>query len=92
MADLILQGVDVASVGICVTDPDTGRFLYVNDMISRLLGRGRDELLGLTILDVMRPEDHAGVRAAQVAMVNGELGTHHAERKAIRARTAQACG
>lgn len=80
MADLILQGVDAAAVGVCVTSVVDGRFLYVNETICRLLGRPREELLGLTILDVMRPEDHAGALAGGMAMLSGETGTHTAER------------
>lgn len=79
-AEMILQGVDVATVGICVTSVEDGRFLYVNDMVCTLLGLSREQLLDLTILDVMRPEDHAGAMAARQAMVDGVITAHKAER------------
>jgi PAS domain S-box-containing protein len=47
-----------AAVGLSEIDPD-GRFLRVNDELCRILGRGRDELLGLSIREVTHPEDLA---------------------------------
>ena len=45
-----------ASVGLSEISPE-GRFLRVNDELCRILGRTRDELLGLGVADVTHPED-----------------------------------
>ena len=45
-----------ASVGLSEISPE-GRILRVNDELCRILGRPREELLGLTVADVTHPED-----------------------------------
>ncbi|WP_247887327.1 PAS domain S-box protein [Azospirillum sp. SYSU D00513] len=45
-----------AAVGLSEVAPD-GRFLRVNDELCRLLGRPREELLGLKVTDVTHPDD-----------------------------------
>ncbi|WHQ68621.1 PAS domain S-box protein [Methylorubrum extorquens] len=45
-----------AAVGLSQVAQD-GRFLRANDELCRILGRTRDEVLGLTIVDVTHPDD-----------------------------------
>jgi PAS domain S-box-containing protein len=45
-----------ASVGLSEISPE-GRFLRVNDELCRILGRTREDLLGLSVADVTYPED-----------------------------------
>jgi PAS domain S-box-containing protein len=45
-----------ASVGLSEVDP-SGRFVRVNDELCRLLGRPREALVGMTVLEVTHPDD-----------------------------------
>ncbi|MCC2977042.1 PAS domain S-box protein [Sphingomonas sp. PL-96] len=52
-----------------------GRFLRVNGELCRLLGRERDDLLALTILDVTHPDDLAkSLASVQSAIATGGAG------------------
>jgi len=44
-----------------------GRITYVNEYVCRLVGRGREELLGTPVLDILHPDDHAAAHAAITA-------------------------
>ncbi|TNC72604.1 sensor histidine kinase [Rubellimicrobium roseum] len=59
-----------APVGLSEVGLD-GRFLEVNSELCRILGRGREEVLGLTIGDVTHPDD----MAPSLAAVNRALRT-----------------
>jgi PAS domain S-box-containing protein len=48
--------VEQSQEGITVRRP-AGGFVFVNESFCRMLGYSRDELLGMTILDVVHPED-----------------------------------
>ncbi len=52
-----------AAVGLSEIAPD-GRFLRANDELCRILGRSREEVLGLTAFDVTHPDDIASSLAA----------------------------
>ncbi len=54
-ADIFSQ----VTVGIAQTDIN-GRFVLVNDRQCEILGRSRDELLNMTMLEVTHPGDRAG--------------------------------
>jgi len=53
----------LAPVGIVETGPD-GRCVFANDWVSELMGRPRNELLGLGWLAAMHPEDRAAFDAS----------------------------
>jgi diguanylate cyclase (GGDEF)-like protein/PAS domain S-box-containing protein len=59
-----------AGVGIFVTSLDT-RYLQVNDKYCNMLGYGRDELLGMSIRDVNRPEDIENVLGNREKVLQG---------------------
>ncbi len=48
---------DHAAVGMCLTDPNTRRFLQVNEALCQMLGYTSEELLTKTWLDVTHPDD-----------------------------------
>jgi two-component system cell cycle sensor histidine kinase/response regulator CckA len=48
-----------ATVGVAQTDV-TGRFVLVNDRYCEMVGRSREELLGLRMQDITHPEDVPG--------------------------------
>ncbi len=54
---LFRKGFDDAAVGMAIHDPDHGSYLRVNDSLCRILGRPREELLGLSCDDVTHPDD-----------------------------------
>jgi PAS domain S-box-containing protein len=55
---------DQASDGIFIADLD-GRFTQVNASACQMLGYAREELIGKTILDIIRPEDVPRLAAAR---------------------------
>jgi len=72
-----------AAVGIAHTEPE-GRFLQVNQKLCEMLGYTRDELLGMSAIEVTHPEDRGidAVRRAQ--LIAGELETYSVERRCVR--------
>ncbi len=74
----------MAPIGVSITDPGDARFLYVNDAMCSMLGRGRDELRGLTVFDVTHPDDHDGDLEARAAMLAGTLASYHTEKRYMR--------
>ena len=60
-----------APIGVCVVGP-TGRIVEVNPVLCDLLGRSRDELLGLTWRELTHPDDLAAdERALEAALSSG---------------------
>ncbi|WP_247888203.1 PAS domain S-box protein [Azospirillum brasilense] len=61
-----------AAVGLSVLTLD-GRFLRVNDELCRIVGRPREEVVGLSVADVTHPDDMAASRTAiEQALRTGE--------------------
>jgi PAS domain S-box-containing protein len=67
---------DQAPDGIFVADLD-GRYVDVNAAGARLLGRTRDEIVGMTIVDLLPAEDVERLLASKAEMLAGR--THVAE-------------
>jgi PAS domain S-box-containing protein len=84
LTSLIARGVDVAPIGISITDAQTGRYLYANDAMSELLGRSAAELHSLTLREVTHADDHARDDAARQAMLDGSLDSYYAEKRYTR--------
>lgn len=64
-----------APAGLCEVGLD-GRFLQVNDALCIILGRGREELLGLTVAEVTAPESIASCCALMAGVAEtGEAAT-----------------
>ena len=61
--ELVSAALDASPAGVAVLDGD-GTFLRVNPALAALLGRGADELVGLTTADLVHPDDLAAARAA----------------------------
>lgn len=64
-----------AGDGIELTDAETLRFVEVNDTSCRLLGYTREELLGMTLVDIQGDRDEAGLheQAARALAATGKL-------------------
>jgi diguanylate cyclase (GGDEF)-like protein/PAS domain S-box-containing protein len=66
---------DQAAAGIAHATPGL-RFIEVNQKLCDLLGYTREELLELTILEVMHPDDHARSTELRDALVNDPEARH----------------
>lgn len=72
---LLQQGFDRSPVGMALTDAHRGRYIRVNEALCRLLGRTREQLLGLTFADVCHPGDAAIDAAGRREMVAAACGS-----------------
>ena len=70
--ELFRHGFDVSPIGMTLIDPESGRYLEVNDAACRLLGRTRKELLASRYQDITHPDDAAGDVAMQRAVLAAE--------------------
>ena len=74
-----------APIGIALVSPD-GRFLWVNDTLTRITGYPHEALLQLTFQDITHPDD-LGADLAQVeAMIAGEITAYTMEKRYFHAR------
>jgi len=64
--------VDQALEGIMVRRPD-GRLVFVNESFCRMLGYSRQEMLELTIRDIVHPEDAETIAQVQKLEAGGHL-------------------
>jgi PAS domain S-box-containing protein len=71
-----------AAVGIGHTEPD-GRFLQVNQKLCDMLGYTRDELLGMTAVDVTYPDDRGVDAVRRARLITGEFETYSVERRCV---------
>ena len=60
---------DLATVGLAEADPTTGRFLRVNEKLGAITGYLQDELLQMTVNDIIHPEDRDADRQKLAAML-----------------------
>ncbi|MDB4950771.1 MAG: Chemotaxis protein methyltransferase CheR [Gemmatimonadetes bacterium] len=72
-----------AAVGIAHVALD-GRWLRVNERLCRILGYGRDELLGMTYQQVTHPDDLAADVEMARRVEAGELSTYTLEKRYLR--------
>lgn len=62
-----------AAVGLCEISLE-GRFERVNDELCRMLGRPRDALLGLNVLELTHPDDHVGTLRGMAELLQSKSG------------------
>jgi two-component system, cell cycle sensor histidine kinase and response regulator CckA len=75
---------ETASVGIALSDPQTGRFLGVNPRMCAVTGYSAAELQSLSLRDITHPEDRARDWHLFERMVSGEFPEYHVEKRYIR--------
>ena len=74
---------EAAGVGMAHLSPD-GRWLRVNDKLCEIFGHSREELLGMSHLDLAQPEDlEAGEERAR-RLLEGKTGAYTVERRYVR--------
>lgn len=75
---------EAATVGISEADAK-GRLMRVNDALCKMLGRSREELLGMTFLDYTHEEDRDQDAKLYARQVAGELDSYSMRKRAITA-------
>ncbi|GAC1589123.1 MAG: hypothetical protein NVS3B21_05520 [Acidimicrobiales bacterium] len=71
-ASLARSMLDTAPVGMAITGSD-GRLTWANDAISRLTGRSLDQLMGVSIIDFVHPDDIDAKVDAIEALLRGDV-------------------
>lgn len=74
---------DGAAIGMAMVAPD-GRWLRVNDALTRLLGFSREDLLDLTFQDLTHPDDLERDLEAVRDVLAGRINWYHMEKRYIR--------
>jgi PAS domain S-box-containing protein len=74
---------EAAMVGLAVVDAD-GRWVQVNERLGTILGRQRDELLRLPIVEVTAESDRAALGEALAMLRSGDIVRWEAELNQIR--------
>ena len=72
---------ELGAVGKVQADPETGRFLRVNDTFCRMTGYSREELLGLTFKDITHPDDLQTDLEHYRRLVPGEISSYRREKR-----------
>jgi PAS domain S-box-containing protein len=78
------QAFDAAPIGMALSDPQTGRYLRVNDALCRMLDRPREELLSRTFTSVSHPEDQPEVDIAIGEILQGRRTQSRHEKRYLR--------
>lgn len=74
---------DAAAVGMAHVALD-GSWLRVNDKLCEISGYGREELIGMTFMDLTPPEDLESSRERMGSLIKGDLGSYSMERRYVR--------
>lgn len=74
---------EMVAVGVAHTAPD-GRWLRINRKFCEILGREREELLGLTFWEVTPPEEMDSTRKRLRRILDGATDSYSVERRYVR--------
>lgn len=74
---------EAAAVGMAHVGPD-GRWLRINDRLCEISGYSREELLGMTYLDLTPEEDRDASVGRVRRLLDGRLGSYSMERRYVR--------
>ena len=75
---------EVASIGMAQADPQSGRWLRVNQKLCAITGYSADELLQMRIPEITHPEDRQKDWEAFQRVVRGEAPDYHLEKRYLR--------
>jgi PAS domain S-box-containing protein len=73
-----------ATIGITEID-DQGRLLNVNNALCKMLGRSREDLLGMTFLEYTHEDDREPDASSYAKQVRGELDSYSIRKRATKA-------
>lgn len=74
-----------APIGIALVSPE-GRFLWVNEALTRICGYDHETLLQLTFQDITHPDDLDGDLAQLEAVIAGDITAYSMEKRYFHAR------
>ena len=74
---------DLSPLGMALYDTD-GHFIRVNDAMTRLVGRDREELLELRDQELTHPDDRQSDLDAAQRILDGEISVHQTEKRFVR--------
>jgi PAS domain S-box-containing protein/diguanylate cyclase (GGDEF)-like protein len=74
-------GFDAAAIGMLVAGPENLELRRVNDALCSMLGRERDQLLGMRIEELTHPDDRASAAANYRLLVAGATTSYEAEKR-----------
>jgi PAS domain S-box-containing protein len=75
---------ETASIGMAQADPQTGRWLRVNQKMCEITGYSSDELLAMRVPEITHPEDRELDWTAFQNVVNGKSPNYRLEKRYIR--------
>ena len=75
--------VELAAIGIAHVDRD-GRLIQVNRSLCELLGYGRDELAGMTVMQISHPDDLHVTDGVRAQLRSGKIASFQAEKRYLR--------
>ena len=75
---------EVASIGMSLSDPDTGQRLRVNSKLCKITGYSEEELLKTRISDIAHPEERQKEWESYQRVVRGEVPDYRAEKRFVR--------
>ena len=76
--------VELAPLGIALKDSHTGRYLDVNPKFQEIVGRGREELLGMRWQDITHPDDLPAALETTDPFYAGESKSFQLEKRYLR--------
>jgi diguanylate cyclase (GGDEF)-like protein/PAS domain S-box-containing protein len=77
------EAFDEATIGMTITSLE-GRYLRVNRRFAAMVGRTRENLVGVHVRDVTHPDDAAADEEAIMRMAAGEQHSHQVEKRYVR--------
>jgi PAS domain S-box-containing protein len=75
---------EVASIGMAQADPQSGRWLRVNQTMCAITGYSADEMLKMQVSEVTHPEDRQADWEVFQRVVRGELPDYRMEKRYVR--------
>lgn len=75
---------EMAVVGAVELDPETKRFVRVNERFCEMTGYSRSELLGMTLADLTHPEDRPRAVDLFERVLSGDLPDYVIEKRSVR--------
>jgi PAS domain S-box-containing protein/diguanylate cyclase (GGDEF)-like protein len=77
-------GFDAAPIGMSVAGPEHHELLRVNNALCSILGRPREQLLGMRISELAHPDDRASSVANYRSLVDGVTTSYQSEKRYLR--------
>ncbi|HEX2525481.1 MAG TPA: PAS domain S-box protein [Geminicoccus sp.] len=80
---LLCRIIEQAAVGMLLVGPDM-RWIYVNPVFCALIGYSRDECIGMTVRQIMHPDDLPQTLVDVEQMYDGRIDSFRRERRYVR--------